>query len=123
MSFIEYDKFDMYAEEMSFNPRCGAHVGNGWLLLVDELIIQLIMLGFKPEDQIDQIKEKFGGLRFYVCGDISPEMHELISAAEKESFEICENCGEPGRNHGGHYWIKTLCDTCEKARCESISHE
>lgn len=59
--------------------------------------------------EIMQIKEKFGGLRFYVMQG-SDELFDAINAAEEESLKLCELCGEPGslRKTGG--WLRTLCD-------------
>lgn len=57
-----------------------------------------------------QIKEKFGGLRFYVTS-CATSIHELIASAEEKSLEICESCGLPGTIRRGG-WIRTLCDTC-----------
>lgn len=59
-----------------------------------------------------QVKEKFGGLRFYIGGG-DKHINDLISKAEKESFEICEYCGsidDVKQTRGG--WIKTLCWVC-----------
>ena len=92
-------------------------VGDGWKDLLLKLKHDLAATGVKYG--ICQIKEKFGGLRFYV--DIlepAPEakveeFHHLISAAEGESYKICEDCGQPGETRGGG-WIKVLCDACNK---------
>lgn len=83
-----------------------ASIDNGWLGLIKELIENLIEAGWNR--QICQIKEKFGGLCFYI-NDGSREIHELISEAETKSYEICEVCGEPGEMRKGG-WIVTLCD-------------
>lgn len=57
---------------------------------------------------IRQIKEKFGGLRFYVsCSN--DEIHNYIAFAEQMSYRTCEVCGAPGERRSGN-WIKTLCD-------------
>lgn len=57
---------------------------------------------------IEQVKEKFGTLRFYVSG-ASDEVNNYITFAESMSAHVCEECGAPGesRNDG---WIKVLCD-------------
>lgn len=55
-----------------------------------------------------QVKEKFGGLRFYVQGAIDEHYH-YISFAESMSYHICEVCGAPG-NRWTDGWHKTLCD-------------
>lgn len=62
--------------------------------------------------KVFQVKEKWGGLRFYLNGG-TEEMQAAINKAEKESLQICEICGMPGRirNNG---WTVTLCDRCNK---------
>lgn len=79
----------------------------GWFALVDRLITDLKAEGFNVS-QIDQIKEKFGGLRFYV-GATSERCHELIRVAEDASFSVCQECGAHGRPRGKN-WIRTVCD-------------
>ena len=55
-----------------------------------------------------QVKEKFGGLRFYYNGgdDI---VSALVSFADTMSYRTCETCGSPGKRRGGG-WIYTACD-------------
>ena len=60
-----------------------------------------------------QVKEKFGGLRFYIDG-ADDYVSGVISMAESMSYRTCEYCGSPGIS-GGKGWIKTLCDTCRKS--------
>jgi hypothetical protein len=60
-----------------------------------------------------QVKEKFGGLRFYI-GSGSPEIYAMIRMAEAISTRTCEDCGSPGKTRPGG-WIRTLCDSCAKA--------
>ena len=81
-------------------------IGPGWYGLVKELIEGAIAAGW--DRQICQVKEKFGGLRFYING-APEEVWDLIRDAEEKSYEICEECGEPGelRPIG---WYSTLCD-------------
>lgn len=57
---------------------------------------------------VQQIKEKFGGLRFY-CNGGSEGTHGMISLAEDLSYGICEECGNRGERRSGG-WIRTLCD-------------
>jgi len=61
-----------------------------------------------------QVKEKFGGLRFYIYGG-TERMWGAISMAEAMSFKICESCGVPGHKQPGG-WIRTLCDPCQEKR-------
>lgn len=63
--------------------------------------------------RVDQIKEKFGGLRFYVDG-ANKEVFDLINNAEVKSFKTCEICGKHGSMYVGWGWFKTLCRKCSK---------
>ncbi len=79
-------------------------VGRGWERLIDKVY------DAKPRStHIIQVKEKFGGLRVY-CGGSIPEFFAIIDQAEKESYEICEECGDPGKLREDLGWILTLCD-------------
>lgn len=63
-----------------------------------------------PQVEAVQVKEKFGGLRFYIAGG-NEKIDDLISFAESMSECTCEQCGRPGeQNKGG--WISTLCGEC-----------
>ena len=61
-----------------------------------------------------QMKEKFAGLRLYMTS-FTDEIDELISEAEKKSYTICEECGEPGEVKG-QGWLVCLCDKCDEIR-------
>lgn len=54
-----------------------------------------------------QVKEKFGGLRFYVHG-ATDEQYAMIQFAESMSYRTCEVCGDRGRGNGGG-WITVRC--------------
>ncbi len=82
-------------------------VGYGWYPLIKDLIIDLIDLGW--DKQIIQVKEKFGGLRFYI-NEGSEKIFNRISEAEKLSYELCEICGNKGELRKDKSWITTLCD-------------
>jgi hypothetical protein len=56
-----------------------------------------------------QIKEKFGGLRFYIDG-YSEEAWAVIEIAEGECSKLCELCGGPGEIRTDLGWIVTLCE-------------
>lgn len=87
-------------------------IGEGWYQLVKDLIEELISLGW--DKQITDIKEKFGGLRFYIVSG-TDEMFNAISRAEEKSFEICEKCGEKAKLQSNGHWLFTLCDECFKS--------
>jgi hypothetical protein len=81
------------------------------------------------QEQLDaiyavQIKEKFGGLRFYMNG-VDDYISGAIAMAESISNHTCEVCGAPGKNKPVGSWYTTLCDLhrqeAEKKRIERFS--
>jgi len=108
----------------------GIACGDGWYNIIDSLsaIIQSHVEWLNgdgdhdyrdlPEDHIKttveatQVKEKYGGLRFY-CNRTDDVILGAIRMAERLSSCTCEECGAPGTpNDKG--WIHTLCDPCRK---------
>lgn len=79
---------------------------SGWNELLKELIDDLIKLGW--DKQVCQVKEKFGGLRFYI-NEGSDEIYERIIKAEKDSYKTCEKCGKEGELRNDLGWHLTLC--------------
>lgn len=90
----------------------GFAVSDGWFEIIKELAEKLEPMGVVAA----QVKEKFGGLRFYinpVDKSIFDEVYKYINEAESKSYETCEKCGKPGSRRGGG-WVITLCDECDK---------
>ena len=56
-----------------------------------------------------RLREKFGGLRFYVNCRRNEAIRQRIGIAADESFHTCEVCGQPGKLREERS-IKTLCD-------------
>jgi hypothetical protein len=77
----------------------------------------------KPITQVtlDQVKEKFGTLRFYYQGG-DDYISGMVSMAESMSGVICESCGNPGEQTRGG-WIKTICEPCKTEREERQARE
>lgn len=96
-----------YSNRPVIKERNFASVDNGWLGLIKELIEKLIDLEW--DQQICQIKEKFGGLRFYISSG-SDEIYKVIKIFEELSYEVCESCGKPGKPRDDIGWLLTLCD-------------
>lgn len=100
----------------------GCSCGDGWLPIIEHLVDDLLALGWNGE--VHQVKEKFGGLRFYI-GGTSTKIRDRVHQAEEESFQICEDCGttegvtrdllDKSKEYG---WIKTMCDPCRDVRIE-----
>jgi hypothetical protein len=103
----------------------GIACGEGWAGILDELCHSLHKLftedGLAGDDypMVEQVKEKFGTLRFYmsfpeaVSAKTIERAHELIGVAESKSAVTCEVCGCPGKAQPGG-WIVTLCDKHSK---------
>jgi hypothetical protein len=103
--------------------------GLGWRKIVFGLVDELdkIWGGFKRKKGpkcwgILQIKEKFGGLRFYATypEDTSEDAkarcdrsYDAISKAADEAAKTCERCGAPGKLKGKGY-VATVCNPCLK---------
>jgi hypothetical protein len=94
-------------------------VGDGWRSLVETAIGRIATaIAAAPNSslRIGQIKEKFGGLRLYLHGDVGlsdtivAAIDEAIKLAEARSACTCETCGAEGRlfKRGGR--LLTACD-------------
>ena len=92
-------------------------VDSGWYPIIKDLIEDLIKLGW--DKQICQVKEKFGGLRFYINTG-SDEIFKRIHLAENQSYEICETCGEKGEMRTDLGWYSTLCNKHYEERKSNI---
>jgi hypothetical protein len=100
----------------------GFECGDGWFTLLDQLMGNIQHhIDWKnrteelvPQVTLDQVKEKFGTLRFYYTGG-DDYIRGLVSMAESMSGVTCEECGNPGERQGGG-WIRTICAPCEQKR-------
>lgn len=105
----------------------GMECGDGWYELIDRLCNKLVSLNSTVVAL--QVKEKFGGLRFYahfVADELkkkNDKMWELIDKAEEESLTICEECGDVGRLSTNGHWLKTLCKKHCQEKDYKIYHE
>lgn len=87
--------------------------GEGWYDLISDLDKQIAVLD--PGYTIAQVKEKFGGLRFYideVNPDVRSQIEDLIKVAEGKAAKTCEDCGKPALLRRVNGWYSTLCDEC-----------
>lgn len=126
---------DRYAP-MNQTCMCWGFPDDGWAKIIYELSEELEFLGWQFDIDIiaDQVKEKFGTLRFYIHLErtenvdknvvhmVSRIAHDLISNKEFASAHTCEKCGDrftAKQRKGG--WIKTLCDKCEEERNASVA--
>ena len=89
------------------------NVGAGWHPLIEDLEADL--LDIDPEYTLTQVKEKFGGLRYYATPsnlDVYEAFHARIGRTEAESYKVCEECGtrDDVTTEGG--WLRTMCPPC-----------
>ena len=70
--------------------------------------------------KIIQIKEKFGGLRWYDNSGL-PGMQFIIAKYEALSEKTCINCGKPA-NWISKGWISPYCDDCaiKQAKAQGV---
>jgi hypothetical protein len=100
----------------------GFECGDGWYNILNQLMGNIQHhIDWKnrngevvPQVTLDQVKEKFGTLRFYYSGgdDI---IDGMVRMAESMSGVTCEGCGNVGERRGGG-WIHTYCEPCEEQR-------
>lgn len=89
----------------------GLECGDGWFNLIYALCEELeqqAILEKTPLPEAQQVKQKLGGLRFYVNGG-TREMLNLIDAAETRSETLCEVYGDHAERFSDAGWIKTRC--------------
>ena len=95
---------------------CWGFPGAGWEPLLRELSekLEALIVEWKAQNpgcdswpRASQVKEKYGGLRYYMTSS-TDEMDKLIDIAEQKSYETCEVCGKPGECHGAG-WLATTC--------------
>lgn len=102
---------------------CGIECQNGWYVLIDVLCHriqryvnaclekQASIPAYDVQVRAVQVKEKFGGLRFYT--NYSDDYVDgLIDLAEELSYNICEACGSMNNVIQTKGWIFTLCQDC-----------
>jgi len=100
----------------------GFECGDGWFNILDQLMGNIqhhIDWKNKKEEVVaqvtlDQVKEKFGTLRFYYSGG-DDAIDGMVRMAESMSGVTCEECSAPAQTHGPG-WIRTICEPCETKR-------
>ena len=104
---------DLVAKEYADSPTIGAEYIKG---RCEEMIKNPLrdVPDLIPQVTLDQVKEKFGTLRFYYSGG-DDYISGLVSMAESMTGVTCEECGNPGESRGGG-WIHVYCEPCEELR-------
>lgn len=95
----------------------------GWFPLIESLCEkiqgELDKLEDNSEFYVVQIKEKFGGLRFYM-NKSTDAINELITQAELEADTTCEKCGDPGTIENIGNWVNCFCEKHKQERKEQV---
>ena len=102
----------------------GIETNNGWYKLIETLCASLQWdtdHNDYPQVVATQVKEKYGGLRFYYTWKETDKEYPKekyayqegkISLAEHLSENICEECGSMDNVTQTTGWIVTLCNKC-----------
>ncbi|MGH9025731.1 MAG: hypothetical protein ACRDWD_06385 [Acidimicrobiia bacterium] len=92
-------------------------VGPGWYPII--VAVDRKLADLDPDYRVLQVKEKFGGLRYYwrprdaEQGEGPAALgNELVNAAAALAASTCEDCGRPGTLVDRQGWLSTLCDAC-----------
>lgn len=129
----------------------GLDCSNGWYQLIWDMCTEITAayeaVGESVDIVVDQVKEKFGTLRFYYHPEDQPiaihafdslsgggfrvwpgslEIHkkaaEIVARYEEMSGHVCEICGAPGILRTDLGWVQTLCDEHYQNRVERAKH-
>ena len=96
-----------------FNIECG----KGWFDLLKPIFEYIESYNKddsnKEKIEVLQVKEKFGGLRFYTNFQTN-ELYRLIEEAELKADNTCELCGSTDKVGKTLGWITTCCEECAK---------
>lgn len=98
--------------------------GKGWYKIIFNALDKFLELYPQPEEsekwlnfRVQQIKEKYGGLRIYTSIS-TPEIEKIIRDAEDEAWKTCEYCGSVTdvKTLEINGWISTLCESCRNKK-------
>ena len=128
-------RFPLCFERTGSCMEFGIQHSKGWNGIIERLLTKIeahlaekYAAGFRDPDygfQIDQVKEKFGTLRFYVCG-ADDQIFQWIDEAERASTYTCEACGATDAllyTRTGGFWLYTRCPKCATENMEPYKRE
>ena len=111
---------DKYPKLFSNKQFFGFECGDGWYDILDNLCGAIKEHTYDGDDlYVDQVKEKFGRLRFYLSRE-DDVIHGMVTLAEYMSGHTCEMCGERG-TMSTKGWMVTLCDEHHEARIARLA--
>lgn len=94
----------LYRDRHESSMQRGFECGDGWFDLIYKLSQDIEAAardaGLEPDSsdwpRCRQVKEKLGGIRFYVFNCSNERIRALIDSAYEQSRKTCEYCGKPG---------------------------
>lgn len=100
----------------------GVETGPGWFPIIDECIAKIAAVDVKHQIKIEQIKEKFGGLRVYYSAypeeeesieeGLCEKVDAIIHEAETQAEMTCEVCGVPNTKAISSMGYNNVCAIC-----------
>jgi hypothetical protein len=99
------------AKEILANPNAADWAKEAYTPAKRERLEQQLTDAMQHIPVATQVKEKFGGLRFYYSGG-KPEHAHYVRFAESMSYSICEDCGTTKDVRRTTGWIRTICVPC-----------
>lgn len=110
--------FENLGDKKSRSPiGWGIECWEGWFPIILETSKRIEELNQTQNLNIKaaQVKEKFGGLRFYL-DSTNNEAEEIIREAEKKCERTCEYCGSSGVIDTCRGWWKCICEKCKNEK-------
>jgi hypothetical protein len=107
-------------------------IGEGWRLVLWDLCVELepqvealnrelAAHALPSRFEVLQVKEKFGGLRFYT-NHTSGAIDNCIHKAQERALKTCMDCGQAARLRTSGWW-HVACDACVAAQEEAAVSE
>lgn len=119
MRYISEESSAFYAEleknyplVYSTFPDCGFYPLVGWHDIIRELsekIQKYLEERGSNGFEVKQVKEKFGGLRFYT-NSVDTNIHAFILQAEEKAYKVCTECGKAAHTYKGSTSLYKLCE-------------
>lgn len=109
---------ELFEIKRRFIPGWGSSIdiGVGWYHIIAEINTLLKLID--PEYNLNQVKEKFGTLRYYYeltdyeGNPLTPLATPVVAYGESRSGSTCDICGEAGSLDRSSSWLVTRCKEC-----------
>lgn len=99
------EQIELLKRKIDSRYRQSIDVGRGWYQIVLDCDHELTVID--QSYTLYQIKEKFGGLRYYMSS-AHPSARDVVTWYEKRAATTCEVTGQPGVLMHRGLWLKTL---------------